>query len=71
MALAGMGVGLGAMLAWTGHTLVAGFLAGVTAFDPLTLVAVAVLILAVALAAALGPASRASRVDPALVLRAQ
>jgi predicted permease len=71
LGLVGTGVALGAGLAWAGHTLVAGFLAGVTAFDPLTLVVVVVLIVVVALAAALGPAARASRVDPALVLRAQ
>jgi ABC-type lipoprotein release transport system permease subunit len=51
--------------------LVAGFLAGVDRFDPLTLIGVTVLLLTVTGVAALGPAARASRVDPADVLRAQ
>jgi predicted permease len=68
--LASAGMLIGGGLAYVGHTLVAGFLAGVDAFDPLTLVVVAAILLAVTLLAALGPASRASRVDPAVVLRA-
>jgi putative ABC transport system permease protein len=69
--LTSAGMLLGGGLAYAGHTLVAGFLAGVDAFDPLTLVVVAVILLGVTLLAALGPASRASRVDPAAVLRGQ
>ena len=67
--LTSAGMLLGGGLAYAGHTLVAGFLAGVDAFDPLTFVVVAVILLGVTLLAALGPASRASRVDPAAVLR--
>ena len=69
--LVGTGMVLGGGLAYAGHTLVAGFLAGVEAFDPLTIVVVAAILLVVTILAALGPASRASRVDPAVVLRGQ
>lgn len=71
MALTGAGIVLGGALAYAGHTLVAGFLAGVSRFDPLTLAGVTVLLLTVTGVAAMGPAARASRVDPADVLRAQ
>lgn len=71
MLLSGTGVVLGGALAYAGHALVAGFLAGVDRFDPITLVGVVVLLLAVTAVAALGPAVRASRVDPAGVLRSQ
>lgn len=47
------------------------FLFGVSAFDPLTLVSVPLLLTLVALAAAYGPARRASRLEPLLVLRAE
>ena len=42
---------------------------GVSAFDPLTLVSVVVLLVAVALAASYAPARRASRLEPIIVLR--
>jgi len=71
MTLTGAGVVIGGALAYAGHTLVAGFLAGVDRFDPLTLAGVTVLLLTVTGLAALGPAARASRVDPADVLRSQ
>lgn len=48
-----------------------GLLYGVTGFDPLTLVAVAVFLGAVAVLAALFPAIWASRVDPVIALRAE
>jgi predicted permease len=59
----------GAALAYAGHSLIAGFLAGVAPMDPVTVAVVVALLFAVALAAAIGPATRASRVDPATVLR--
>jgi predicted permease len=71
MVLSGAGVLLGGALAYAGHTLVAGFLAGVDRFDPITLMGVVVLLLTVTAVAALGPAVRASRVEPADVLRLQ
>lgn len=71
LTLTSIGAVLGGALAYAGHTLVAGFLAGVDRFDPLTLGGVIVLLLAVTAVAALGPSIRASRVDPADVLRSQ
>jgi ABC-type lipoprotein release transport system permease subunit len=44
---------------------------GLNAIDPVSLAASAVLLLAVAVAACLAPAWRASRVDPVTVLRAE
>ena len=44
---------------------------GVSAADPLTFVSVAALLLAVATLASLGPARKASRVDPMVSLRAE
>ena len=49
----------------------AGVLHEIRATDPLTYAAVAALLAAVALAASLAPARRASQVDPAVVLRAE
>lgn len=65
------GVVCGAVLAWAGHTLVVRFLAGVEPLDPVTLLMVACALALVATAAAAGPARRASKVDPAEVLRSQ
>jgi ABC-type antimicrobial peptide transport system permease subunit len=67
--LTGAGAAAGGALAYAGHTLVVGFLSGVTAFDPLTVALVVGLLVLVAAAASAGPAARASRVDPASVLR--
>lgn len=71
LTLSGIGAVLGGALAYAGHTLVAGFLAGVDRFDPITLTGVVALLLTVTVSAACGPAIRASRVDPADVLRSQ
>jgi predicted permease len=65
------GVALGGALAWGGHSLLTNFLAGVSPFDPATLIVVGLLLLAIAIVSAAGPAVRASRVDPASVLRSQ
>lgn len=66
-ALLGMAIGLAAALA-LGRTL-SSLVFGVTAADPWTLAAVAALLSAVALAACLLPALRATRVDPIRALR--
>jgi predicted permease len=67
MALIGIGVGLATSLALT--RLMNSMLYGVSAYDPLTLCGVAVLLCVVALAACLVPARRATRVDPLVALR--
>ena len=69
--LAGTGVALGLIAAVAGQQWLASFLTGVTARDPLTIGATAFGLLAVALLAAAAPAARASRIDPADVLRNQ
>ena len=67
MVLIGVGVGIGASLALT--QLMAKLLFGVSAYDPVTFLAVACLLVLVALAASYIPARRAMRVDPIVALR--
>ena len=67
MALIGVAAGAAASLALT--RLMARLLFGVGAYDPLTFLAVAGLLILVALAASYIPARRAMRVDPTVALR--
>ncbi len=67
-AVAGVIVGLA--VTTVGGTVASGFLYGVDANDPWTLTGSAGVLLAVAAAAALGPARRAGRADPSALLRA-
>ena len=67
MVLIGVAVGIAASLALT--RLMAKLLFGVRAYDPLTFLAVACLLILVALAASYIPARRAMRVDPIVALR--
>lgn len=65
------GLALGLLLAFVVGRLVADFLVGVSPADPLTFLAVTLLLAAVAVPAALLPARRATRVDPVIALRAE
>ncbi len=69
MRLAGMGIAVGVGAAFALTRVIASQLYGVTATDPTTFLAVAALLGLTALAANLVPALRATRVDPAVILR--
>jgi len=70
LGLAVAGLALGVALALAAGRLLEGALYGVTPRDPATLAGVALVLLFAAAAAGYGPARRASRLDPARVLRA-
>jgi putative ABC transport system permease protein len=69
LVLTGLALGVAASLALT-H-LMTGFLYGVTATDPLTFIAVGLLLMAVGVVAGYFPARRAARVDPMVALRSE
>jgi ABC-type antimicrobial peptide transport system permease subunit len=67
--LVGAGIGIGVLAALAINRLLVSLLVGVTSSDPLTLVSVCGLMLAVALLACYVPARRATKVDPLVALR--
>jgi ABC-type antimicrobial peptide transport system permease subunit len=67
--LALIGIGLGVGVAALGTRVVASFLYGVSAHDPVTFIGVSALLLAVAVTAALIPALRAASIHPIQALR--
>ncbi len=69
LVMVGAGLGLGVVLALAATRALRGVLFGVTPNDPLTMLAVALLLLGVALVASYLPARRATRVDPMIALR--
>jgi ABC-type antimicrobial peptide transport system permease subunit len=69
--LVGTGVLLGSVMLFIGVQSVRDMLFGVSAFDPVTLMATVVVLIIVALVAGLFPAMRAASVDPMHALRAE
>lgn len=71
LGLIGAGLALGLLGAFAAVTLIQSMLFGVNAHDPLTFLAIPLLLGAVALLACLIPARRATRIDPVIALRAE
>ena len=71
MLLIGTGLAIGSAAALALGRFMAGLLYGVTPTDPVTLLAVALFLAAVAILATYLPARRAARVDPMVALRAE
>jgi putative ABC transport system permease protein len=69
--LAAIGTGIGLICALVITRFLAALLYGVTPTDPLTLIAIPGVLLAVALLASYLPARRAARVDPVVALRTE
>lgn len=71
MALAGIGLGVGLALSALASRALATWLYGVSPYDPVAFLAGPAVLIAVAAAASLIPALRATRVDPVTALRAE
>jgi ABC-type antimicrobial peptide transport system permease subunit len=71
LVLTAIGVAIGVVLSLGLARLVAGFLHGVSPFDPATYATVPAFLAAVALLASGVPARRATRVDPIVALRCE
>ncbi|MDH3733009.1 MAG: ABC transporter permease [Gemmatimonadota bacterium] len=68
-ALAATGVGIGVVVAWIASRWLESLLYSVDARDPVVFVTVSLVLLTAGTASALGPAVRASRVDPLITIR--
>ena len=71
MVLASLGVAAGIAASIALSRLMRGMVAGITTFDPASLAASVLVLTAIALLACLGPARRATKVDPAVTLAAE
>ena len=69
LAVVASGISIGLLGAWMLTRALSGLLYGVTATDPLTFLAVPILIVALSAVACSLPALRAARVDPVTALR--
>jgi ABC-type antimicrobial peptide transport system permease subunit len=69
LGLAAIGMLLGTAGSWTLASSLKGFLFGVTATDPVTFLAMLIILTAVAVVGGYLPARRASRIDPMVALR--
>ena len=69
--MAAIGVFLGLSAAFALTRLISGLLYGVAPYDPVTFLAVSLLLMLVALLACYIPARRALRIDPATALRSE
>jgi putative ABC transport system permease protein len=69
LTLAGLGLGIGLLISLGATRSLSSFLLGVSAFDPTVFIGVTTALAASAVAASLGPARRAMRVDPLVALR--
>jgi ABC-type antimicrobial peptide transport system permease subunit len=69
--LVALGILIGGLVTMVAARLLASFLFGVTVTDPVSLAVAATALLAIGIVAALVPAIRAGRVDPATLLREQ
>ena len=69
LTLAALGLGIGLLLSLGATRGLSSFLLGVSAFDPVVFVGVTAALCAAAIAASLGPARKAMKVDPLVALR--
>jgi ABC-type antimicrobial peptide transport system permease subunit len=71
MGMAGVGIGVGAVVAFAATRVMKGLLFGVSATDPVTFGVVALVLAVVTLIASYVPALRATKVDPIVALRCE
>ena len=69
LVIASIGLAIGLVLAFVASRLISSFLYGLSPSDPLTFLAISLLLVGVALGACFVPARRASKLDPMIALR--